>query len=99
MPPPVSIAGRDVRILRAAREVLARYSFHPVSAEGPRRRIEVRGGVSPYVVTVHDAWGEEPHCTCPDAARQSGHGYCKHLIAVLLRDDVARCQLLELFLS
>ena len=99
MPPPAPSAGRDIRILRAAREVLAHYDFHPLSTEGPLRRIEVRGGTAPWVVTVHDTWGEEPRCTCPDAARHGGRGYCKHIIALLLRDDVVRCQLLELFLS
>jgi len=54
MPPPVPSAGRDIRILRAAREVLAHYDFHTLSAEGPLRRIEVRGGTAPWVVTVHD---------------------------------------------
>ena len=99
MPPPRLSAGRDVRILRAAHELLGHYDFHPLSAEGPLRRIEVRGGSAPWVVTVHDAWGDAPRCTCPDAAHIGGGGYCKHVIAVLLRDDVVRCQLLELFLS
>ena len=96
--PTVSKNGRDSRIFRAAREVLLHYTLTPSSSEGEVRRIEVRGGTQAWVVTVHDAWRDPPHCTCPDASRDDSGGYCKHVIAVLLRDDVVRCQLLEVFL-
>ncbi len=99
--PPNDIGARDVRVLRAAKDVLSRYSFHllPTPEHGPHLcAIEVRGGSRPYVVTVDPAWGAPARCTCPDHARASNGGYCKHVIGVLLRDDALRCQLLELFL-
>jgi hypothetical protein len=96
--PPVDVATRDARVLRAAKTVLANYTFHPLADVGSHRCVEVRGGSRPYVVTVDPAWGEGPRCTCPDHARAAVGGFCKHVIGVLLRDDTLRCQLLELFL-
>ena len=94
----ISKDGRDSRIFRAAREVLRHDTLTRLSSEGEVRRIEVRGGTQAWVVTVHDAWRDPPHCTCPDASRDDSGGYCKHVIAVLLNDAVVHCQLLEIFL-
>ncbi len=92
-----SVVARDARILRAARDVLKTYTFHPQPA-APDGRVpyDVRGGTSPYVVHVHPAWAASPACSCPDHQRREG--YCKHIIGVLLQDSALRCQLLELFL-
>jgi hypothetical protein len=99
--PALDLGARDVRVLRAARDILASYTFHPLPLTSHERnvvRVEVRGGTRPYTVTVHCEWGEPPRCTCPDHVRGSNGGYCKHVIGVLLSDDALRCQLLELFL-
>jgi hypothetical protein len=99
--PVTDLGARDVRVLRAARDVLASYTFHPLPPTGPadhRVRVEVRGGGRPYEVAVDPAWGDDPRCTCADHARAANGGFCKHVIGVLLRDDALRCQLLELFL-
>lgn len=96
--PSSNVATRDARVLRATKTVLASYSFEPLAGDGPLRRIEVSGGTRPYLVTVDPQWGVGPQCTCPDHARSTTGGFCKHVIGVLLRDDALRCQLLELFL-
>ncbi len=99
--PAVDVGARDARVLRAAKDVLATYTFDslpPLEPGARALRFEVRGGSRPYVVTVDPEWGAPPRCTCPDHARSSNGGYCKHVIGVLLRDDALRCQLLELFL-
>ncbi len=92
-----SVHARDVRILRAAREVLRTYTFHARAPE-PDGRVphDVRGGTQPYVVHVHPTWGASPSCSCPDHQRRGG--FCKHVIGVLLQAPALRCQLLELFL-
>jgi hypothetical protein len=87
----VEFRARDLSFLRAAGEVLKRYRFHrcEVSAEDEPICFEVGGGQEDYVVTVHPEWACRPACTCPDAsrlAREHNAGYCKHIIAVLLRE-------------
>lgn len=99
--PAVDVGARDARVLRAAKDVLSTYTFHALPPTEPSTRalrVEVRGGSRPYVVTVDPEWGSPARCTCPDHARASNGGFCKHVIGVLLRDDALRCQLLELFL-
>lgn len=89
-----TIGDRDRRILRAATSVLDRYQFTPVDA----LRMRLTGGSQPYEVTVHPDWSARPACTCPDHQGSAVTGYCKHIIAVLMRDPALHCQLLELFL-
>jgi hypothetical protein len=99
--PAVDVGARDARVLRAAKDVLARYTFHPLPPAEPGERLvrlEVHGGARPYTVTVDPDWRTPARCTCPDHARASNGGFCKHVIGALLRDEALRCQLLELFL-
>lgn len=98
---PTNVAGRDARVLRAAQDVLKKYTFTPSDASdlpASRRRYTVTGGDRPYVVVVDVEWSADPACTCPDHLRKSNGAFCKHVIGALLRDDALRCQLLELFL-
>ena len=90
----VDPGARDVRILRAAEDVLKHYTFK----SSGRGRTRVTGGMKPYFVTVHADWSEGPRCTCPDHRKGRHGGYCKHIIAVLLKDETLRHQLLEVFL-
>lgn len=85
---------RDRRILRAANDVLQRYTFEQ-TATGT---IEVRGGRRTYTVRVCPEWSHPPMCDCPDAERVEVSGYCKHVVAALLRDPALKAQLLEVFL-
>lgn len=85
---------RDARLLRAARVVLKDYKLE---AQGDGKFL-VTGPNQPYRVTVSPEWSAAPRCTCPDNQRATTGGYCKHVIAVLLREPALRCQLLELFL-
>lgn len=66
------------------------------------RLFSITGGSQPYEVRVHASWEGSPQCSCPDAQDGYGQtlnaGYCKHIIAVLLKHDDLQCQLLELFL-
>ena len=99
----VELRARDLRFLRAASEVLKRYRFHSGEAAEKDKPIcfEVSGGQEDYVVTVHPRWSANPTCTCPDAsrlAREQNAGYCKHIIAVLLREKELQHQLLEILL-
>jgi uncharacterized Zn finger protein len=98
----IILEARDARILRAAKDVLTRYSItrQRRSGGGPVA-FEISGGDAPYTVTAHPEWASPPTCTCPDAQRRAksqNAGYCKHIIAVLLSNEDLTCQLLELFL-
>lgn len=90
----LSVYHRDNRILRGARTVSQQYQFTSLK-DG---RVRVTGGTQPYEVTALPDWSAAPTCTCPDHQRTDTKGYCKHIIAVLLRDPALHCQLLELFL-
>ncbi len=97
-----SLKARDDRFLRAAATVLKNYTI-------VRRRMtergwvvfDVQGGTEDYVVKIHPEWHGQPQCSCPDAAqraRDDTRGFCKHIIATLLKHDEFRGQLLEVFL-
>jgi uncharacterized Zn finger protein len=89
-----TLGDRDRRMLRAANSVLKDYQFTSID----RLRTRVSGGTTPYEVTAHPDWSARPSCTCPDHQGAAAAGYCKHIIAVLMRDRELQCQLLELFL-
>lgn len=92
---------REGRITRAAEQVLARYSIREQARRKTCRTFLLEGGQKAYTVRVDEEWGAEPACTCPDAvnlAPEKNKGYCKHIIAVLMKHDELRCQLLEMFL-
>ena len=96
------IKARDDRFFRAAESVLKKYKItrRPALEEG-FVVFDVTGGTSDYVVRIHPEWRENPRCSCPDAenrAKENARGYCKHIIAVLLKNAEFKCQLLEAFL-
>jgi len=100
----VSLPAREARFLRAARQVLGTYRFQTLD-EDPSRptlmRVAVSGGSRAYEVGLWRDWSGPPSCTCPDAsngARWGTAGFCKHAIAVCLRTDEVRCQLLDLLI-
>lgn len=104
-PPPTSdlnLQARDDRFFRAAEIVLKKYKITRRSQlEDGLVVYDIKGGTRDYVVTIHPEWKVNPRCSCPDAiqrAKTSARGYCKHIIAVLLKDSEFRCQLLEAFL-
>ncbi len=88
---------RDTRVLRAARDVLAKYKFTRTD-QGDEVRFDVTGGAQPYVVSISRTWAHPPSCTCPDSDRPEVKGYCKHAIAMLTLDPEWSCQLLEVYL-
>lgn len=98
----IDIAARDLRFLRAGKEVLKNYKrIRRPQLENGRVVFDITGGQAPYVVRVHPEWKGDPVCTCPDAAdraRTCTSGYCKHIIAVLIENADLRGQLLEVFL-
>ena len=96
--PSIDLAGREARLLRAAREVLARYKINAIAGGERLRSFEIVGGSAPYLVTLDLEWSERPTCTCPDQRRTEMRGFCKHVIGTMLQEDAFRCQLLELFL-
>ena len=83
--------------LCSAQRIATQYTFVREMAGGKTWRFRVTGGSAPYTVVVDPGWGEVPRCTCPYAS----HGdswWCKHALAVLLREDELRCQLLDILL-
>ena len=97
-----NLKARDDRFFRAAYTVLDHYQIkkRPELEDG-FAVFDISGGTSDYVVRIHPEWKTSPQCSCPDAenrARDNARGYCKHIIAVLLREKEFSCQLLEAFL-
>jgi len=98
----IEVYARDMRMIRAARDVSQKYKItrQPAQKEG-RVWFDINGGQKPYLVGIRPDWKERPSCTCPDAqqrALKQNGGFCKHIIAVLLNEKEFKCQLLELFL-
>jgi len=99
----VDFRARDQRFMRAAGDVLKRYRIDRLEQADPGEpvRFRIRGGRREYTVTVDPRWASKPACTCPDAAQVGGlqnAGYCKHIIAVLIREKALQFQLLEILL-
>jgi hypothetical protein len=98
----VNVGARNLRWERASASVLGHYEILDRGPQDGWRVFEIRGGSAPYTVRVHESWEDSPICSCPDAQGGRGDrlnaGYCKHVIAVLLKHDDLQCQLLELFL-
>jgi len=94
---------RDLRLRRAAAQVLKDYGIRAVEVGTERIEFEVRKDAeTAYVVSVQRDWSRSPACNCPDAARnlagvRSG-AWCKHVMAVLMSREELRGQLLDLFL-
>ena len=97
----VDLRARDQRIGRAARQVLKAYTIEPTGEAGGQAHFEISGGDSDYTVSVWKDWSAPPGCSCPDAAhwaRDRNGGFCKHIIAVLMKEEELQCQLLDLLL-
>ncbi|MSP56255.1 MAG: hypothetical protein EXR69_11730 [Myxococcales bacterium] len=88
---------RDTRVLRAAREVLAKYQLIRTTVDD-EARFAVTGGSRPYSLSLSITWARPPTCTCPDSQHVEVKGYCKHAIAAMLSEPDLRCQLLEAYL-
>lgn len=96
----IDVRARDQRFLRAAHDVLRRYR---IEARGERDGVllfALEGGSHPYEVRVTRDWSSGPVCSCPDAEHRKDvtGGYCKHVIAVLLKHEDLKFQLLDVML-
>jgi predicted nucleic acid-binding Zn finger protein len=96
------LEGADSRVLKSAREVLRRGHFvrhSPDSESRVRFSIVERGGTS--TVTADPAWTRPPVCDCYDHrtnARFRSGEWCRHIVAVLAKEEDLRCQLIDLLL-
>ncbi len=91
---------RDQRFRRAVQQVAQRYQLERVDEPSGAVVITVTGGSRPYTVQLRPDGVEPPACTCPDAIhRVELHGgFCKHVVAALLRWPDLRHQLLAAIL-
>lgn len=98
----INFKARDDRFFRAAETVLKKYDIiREKEMDGELVVFTLHGGSAPYTVKVHPQWKCNASCTCPDASKyalRDSRGYCKHVIAVLLKYDEFCGQLLETFL-
>mgnify|MGYP002725773276 CR=1 FL=1 len=96
----IDVKARDQRFLRAAHEVLARYRIEARGEADGMLLFELEGGSEPYQVRVARDWSSGPSCSCPDAEHRKDvtGGYCKHVIAVLLKHEELKYQLLDVML-
>lgn len=62
----IILEARDARFLRAAQDVLKRYSIARQRRAGSDAvRFEITGGDAPYTVTVHPEWAAPPTLQSP----------------------------------
>lgn len=99
----IELYARDLRMVRGANDVLKNYRIErdPENKSAAEVVFIVSGGQKPYRVSIDPDWQRTPACTCPDSeqrARELNGGYCKHIIAVLLKENEFRCQLLDIIL-
>lgn len=99
----IEIYARDLRMIRGAKDVLKNYRIERDLEDKAKAEVvfKISGGQKPYLVSIDPDWQRTPRCTCPDAekrARELNGGFCKHIIAVLLKEDDFRCQLLDIIL-
>ena len=96
----LDLHARDQRFLRAAEDVLKRYTITGEPNPGGRTEFRVTGGSRAYTVIIEGDWSALPACDCPDAQqnREVTGGFCKHVIATLLSHDALRHQLLDVIL-
>lgn len=92
----------DSGLLKAARETLRRGKF--IRQGTPEDRavcfsIVERNGTSS--VSVDRAWEQAPSCSCHDHWQNVRYGpgpWCRHVVAVMAREEELRCQLIDLLL-
>jgi hypothetical protein len=98
---------RDARMLRAVKDVLKGYAIREQSRPAgappsePATYSVKRPGQEAYLVTVDPEWRAPAWCTCPDHVRLRASdpgAFCKHIIAVLLKSEGQRHQLLDFLL-
>ncbi len=96
----IDIRARDQRFLRAAHDVIKRYRIEVKGVAEGVQVFALEGGTRPYEVRVFEDWSGPPSCTCPDAEHRKDvtGGYCKHVIAVLLKHEDLKYQLLDVML-
>ncbi len=99
----VELKARDLRFLRAAREVLQNYEIKRRSKRGKAGDVVVDVSTKgrAYEVTFRKDWSAPPACSCPDSQKGGSNrsaGFCKHTIASALKWDDLRCQLLDLLI-
>jgi len=90
---------RDQRFRRAVHQVAQNYRLDRADCD-QGVSITVTGGRQPYTVQLDLHGAQPPACTCPDAIhRVDLHGgFCKHVVAALLRWPDLRHQLLAAIL-
>jgi len=92
----------DTGLLKAARETLRRGKFmRQDSPEDHLVRFSIieRSGTS--TVTVDPDWARAPSCSCYDHWQSMRYGpspWCRHIVAVMAREEELRCQLIDLLL-
>ncbi len=96
----IDVTARDQRYLRAAEDVIRRYTLDRAEDDDGVAVFTINGGTRPYTVQVFPDWSATPTCTCPDAVHRAEltGGFCKHVIAVPLKHDDLRYQLLDVML-
>ena len=97
-----TIEAVDSKLFDQARETLKRAQFVTRAGDGGGT-VEVtvieRSGT--WTVTADREWVLEPTCTCHDFWARARWGYgpwCRHVVAVLVRQEELRCQLLDLLM-
>ena len=90
----------DQRFQRAVHQVLGQYRLDRVDDADGQIVVTIDGGDRRYRVLTQRDWAEAPRCDCPDATQRPDlhAGFCKHVVAVLLRWPDLRCQLLTAIL-
>ena len=89
-----SVSQRTQRILVNAVEVLNECEISEVE----RGRYIVSEGHRRHELEICDEWSHDPRCTCVEGRRAELQGFCRHTVALLLREVHLRCQLLGFFL-
>ena len=89
----IQAGGRDARFFRAADDVLKNYDIVWNRRGKAFLKARVSGGTREYEVAIPRDGMERPTCTCPDSkkrAKQVSGGFCKHIIAVLMKSGESR---------
>jgi len=92
----------DAAMLKSARETLRRGRFVRQDSPGERWvRVSIveRNGTS--AVSVDRSWEQAPSCSCHDHWQNVRYGpgpWCRHVVAVMAREEELRCQLIDLLL-
>ena len=94
----------ETQVLRAAREVLRRGRIEAVDPgqKGVKGfRVIEKGSQAVETVRADPLWVKRPTCSCMAQFMNDqyrGHELCRHIVAVLVKEEDLRCQLLDLLL-